>query len=157
MYCPGLPVKNETAGSCLLHGSTYLHMYQHMAAKGHWVISESWRTFAARFSFSGPVVQWIVRKSPELDIPVRFWAGLQQSINWLYNQPVDTFFIGRNANLCRALISRRLTNTVRSASSPVRVPTVYAATTAAACCIQKRADKYTAAFTEKKATSRAGR
>ena len=25
----------------------------------------------------GPVVQWIVRKSPELDIPVRFWAGLQ--------------------------------------------------------------------------------
>jgi hypothetical protein len=25
---------------------------------------------------TGPVVQWIVRKSPELDIPVRFWAGL---------------------------------------------------------------------------------
>ena len=24
----------------------------------------------------GPVVQWIVRKSPELDIPVRFWTGL---------------------------------------------------------------------------------
>ena len=27
-------------------------------------------------SFTGPVVQWIVRKSPELDIQVRFLSGL---------------------------------------------------------------------------------
>jgi hypothetical protein len=28
----------------------------------------------------GPVVQWIVRRSPEPDIPVRFWTGLQKLI-----------------------------------------------------------------------------
>ena len=27
---------------------------------------------------TGPVVQWIVRKSPELDIQVRFLSGLQK-------------------------------------------------------------------------------
>jgi hypothetical protein len=32
--------------------------------------------FSCSFARIGPVVQWIVRKSPELDIPVRFWTGL---------------------------------------------------------------------------------
>ena|GEM_PF-4392823 len=33
--------------------------------------------FIFEISSFGLVVQWIVRKSPELDIPVRFWARLQ--------------------------------------------------------------------------------
>ena len=36
----------------------------------------------------GLVVQWIVRKSQELDIPVRFWARLQSS-----DDPVASFYI----------------------------------------------------------------
>lgn len=40
--------------------------------------------------FTGPVVQWIVRKSPELDIPVRFWAGLQIK-KWLITNFIDGY------------------------------------------------------------------
>ena len=41
----------------------------------------------------GPVVQWIVRKSPELDIPVRFWTGLLL-LNKLYNLKTESIKSG---------------------------------------------------------------
>ena len=43
----------------------------------------------------GPVVQWIVRRSPEPDIPVRFWTGLQL---------FDNFKIVSSAQLSRRYV-----------------------------------------------------
>ena len=43
--------------------------------------------FSCSFARIGPVVQRIVRKSPELDIPVRFWTGLQDFLVTFWVKP----------------------------------------------------------------------
>ena len=52
------------------------------------------------FKTTGPVVQWIVRRSPEPDIPVRFWTGL---LNKKQVKPAFYFFIVIRNDQCFSL------------------------------------------------------